>query len=152
MTIDHNIFQDVVCFERHELVPFSNNGSGAVTISKVRLTLADEERYELPNRETELNIVKRVPLLFNHYPTPKPTHGEIKASRDLLKQMCRLGFPNIQRDFIDVFTKFLVTARVLSVAALKQLVSRASSICENGKYVKCNDIILIVNQICMKLN
>lgn len=152
MTIDHNIFQDVICSERHELVPFSNNGTGAVTVSKIHLTLADEESYELPSRETEINIIKRAPLLFNHYPTPKPTHGEIKASRDLLKQMCKLGFPNIQREFIDVFTKFLMTARVLSFSALKQLVSRASSICDNGKYVTCKDIILIVNDVCMKLN
>lgn len=152
MTIDHNIFHDVICYERHELVPFSNNGSGAVTISKIHLTLADEETYELPAREPEIHIAKRTPLTFNHYPTPKPTHGEIKASRDLLKQMCKSGFPNIKREFIDVFTKFLGTARALSVAALKQLVSRASSICDNGKYVTCHNITLIVNEFCIKLH
>lgn len=152
MTIDHNIFKDVTCFERHELVPFSNNGSGAVTVSKIRLTIADEEAYEVPVlTEEEAKIRSRVPLLFNHYPTPKPTHGEIKTSRDLLKQMCKYGFPNIQREFIDVFTKFLVTARVLSYEALKQLVSRASSICENGKYVTCDSITIVYNHICIIL-
>lgn len=151
MTIDHNIFQAVVCHERHELVPFSNNGTGAITISNIELSLIEEESYELPKPEPEVNITKRVPLLFNHYPTPKPTHGEIKAARELLKQMCKFGFPNIQREFIDVFTKFLVTARVLSVSALKQLVSRASSICDNGKYVTCKQILIIINDICIQL-
>lgn len=124
-----------MCYERHQLVPFSNNQSGAVTESKISLTLVDEELYELPAFDDPAEIEKRSTLLFNHYPSPKPIHGEIKAARDLLKEMCRLGFPDIQRDFIDVFTKFLQTARVLSYTALYQLLSRATSICSNGKYV-----------------
>lgn len=82
-------------------------------------------------------IGARSTLLFNHYPSTKPTHGEIKTARELLKQMCNLGFPDIQRDFIEVFTKFLHTARLLSHTALHELLARAASICrQNGKYVK----------------
>lgn len=152
MTIDHYIFEKVVCYERHELVPFSNNGSGGVTVSKIELTLADEETYEMPRLEEEINIITRVPLLFNHYPTPKTPQNEIKLAREYLKQMCKLGFPNIQRDFIDVFTKFMVSARALSYGALSELIRRSGSICNNGKYVKCHDIILIINRICIQLH
>lgn len=130
------MYNNIICFERHQLVPFSNNQTGAITESSLHLTLVDEEYFEQYDTE-EINIGTRTPLTFNHTPTSKPTHGEIKASRDLLIQMCKLGFPNIQRDFIDVFSKFLQTARVLSDSALQQLLKRAASICVNGKYADC---------------
>lgn len=88
--------------------------------------------------DEEEPIKRRETLLFNHFPTPKPTTGEIKASRELLQKMCKLGFPDIKRQFIDVFSKFLQTAKFLSSGALHQLLSRASSICtdsRNGKWV-----------------
>lgn len=142
LTIDHNIYQNVKCYERHQLVPFSNNQSGAATESFIELKLIDEEEFQPSGFEDEKEIKTRSPLFFNHYPTPKPTHNEIKASRELLRQMCKLGFPDIQRDFIDVFTKFLQTARLLSHEALYQLLSRGISICENGKYVQCVGVML----------
>lgn len=43
--------------------------------------------------------------------------------------MCSVGFPNIQREFIEAFTKFLHTARQLSYKALFQLLTRSASIC-----------------------
>lgn len=57
----------------------------------------------------------------------------------MLQEMCKEGFPDIKRKFIDVFSKFLQNARLLSTEALHQLFSRASSIChdnDNGKYVQ----------------
>lgn len=52
--------------------------------------------------------------------------------------MCSTGFPNIQREFIDVFTQFLHTARQLSYGALDQLLARSGSMCggenRNGRY------------------
>lgn len=143
MSIDHHVYSNVSCFERHQLVPFSNNQSGAVTESSLQLVLVDEESFEQFNSD-EITITTRSPLTFNHTPTQKPTHGEIKASRDLLIKMCELGFPNIQRDFIDVFSKFLQTARLLSNSALQQLINRAGSICVNGKYVDCLAYILAI--------
>lgn len=71
--------------------------------------------------------------MFDHTPAIKPTHGEIKASRDLLKDMCAVGYPKIQREFIDVFTQFLQTTKYLDYKALTQLLARSASICENGK-------------------
>lgn len=113
-------------------MPFSNNMSGATTTSIIKLKLAEEEAYEIMSAsgyDEEEPIKKRETLLFNHFPTPKPTTGEIRASRELLQKMCKLGFPDIKRQFIDVFSKFLQTARVLSSSALHQLLARAASIC-----------------------
>lgn len=123
------------------MVPFSNNATGATTTSSIKLSLADEETYEIMSAsgyDEEESIKKRETLLFNHFPTPKPTTGEIRASRELLQKMCKLGFPDIKRQFIDVFSKFLQTAKFLSSSALHQLLARASSICTDshtGKWV-----------------
>lgn len=139
ITIDHNVYKDVTCSERHQFVPFSNNGTGAVTTSTIKLTLMDEETHEIVQTTTPYDdantIKKREKLLFNHYPTPKHTTGEIKIARKLLQKMCNYGFPDIKRQFIDVFSKFLHNAKLLSTTALHQLFSRSSSICnnENGK-------------------
>ena len=45
MTIDNNIYSEIVCFERHQLIPFSNSSSGAVTTVLSRLQLKGEESY-----------------------------------------------------------------------------------------------------------
>lgn len=47
--------------------------------------------------------------------------------------MCLHGFPNIQRKFPEIFTKFLVATKQLSIAALEQLLGRSQSICSSGK-------------------
>lgn len=124
-------------------MPFSNNGTGAVTTSTITLKLLEENKIETEEAtgysnayDTENVIKKREKLLFNHYPTPKHTTGEIKIARNLLQQMCKLGFPDIKRQFIDVYSKFLQNARLLSTTALHQLFLRATSICndnDNGK-------------------
>ncbi|CAD7080164.1 unnamed protein product [Hermetia illucens] len=137
LSVDNHIYDSVSCFERHQLVPLSNNNTGAVTESLIKLIFTGEDIIQTDETGfayTEDDIIKRrSSLLYDHNATPKPTHGEIKASRDLLKQMCRLGFPNIQREFIEYFTKFLETARMLSYKALHQLLARAASVCVLGK-------------------
>lgn len=107
-------------------------------MSAIKLTLSEEQLIEIQEPsayDSENTVKKREKLLFNHYPTPKPSTGEIKNARNLLQKMCKLGFPDIKRKFIDVYTKFLQNARLLSTTALHQLFSRASSICnnDNGK-------------------
>lgn len=143
-------------------MPFSNNGAGAVTSSSISLTLLDEEilqEIEEPTTyDTENFIKKREKLLFNHYPTPKHTIDEIKTARKMLQEMCKLGFPDIKRKFIDVYSKFVQNARLLSTEALHQLFSRASSIChdnDNGKYVLFNSLTylcIIISTSAMLLN
>lgn len=145
----------MTCFERHQLVPFSNQQSGAVTSATIHLNLASERQYDPKSQDEEtLEITTRSPLIFNHLPTLHPTHGEIRTARELLKRMCSIGFPLIKRDFIEVFTQFLQTTRQLSHTALQQLLNRADSICydsQNGKYVlsEClGRIAYLVHALC----
>lgn len=130
-SVDHNIYEYVSCYERHQLLPFSNERNGAVTESTITLKLLDEEINEYP--EEAFTIHKRSPLLFDHTPSARTPHGEIKAAREFLVKMCELGFPDIQRGFPDVFASFLSTARLLTYSTLQQLLVRSSSICKNGK-------------------
>ncbi|XP_058818906.1 uncharacterized protein LOC131681859 [Topomyia yanbarensis] len=135
ISVDNYIYKEAICYERHQLVPFSNDRAGAVTESFSRLALADEESYtpEEHNTNDDYEIQKRSTLIYDHTPSVRDSHDEIKASRELLKDLCRLGFPDIQRSFPDVFLNFLSTTRALSFTALSQLLYRAKSICDNGK-------------------
>lgn len=135
ISVDNFVYKEAICYERHQLVPFSNGQAGAVTESFSKLTLADEESYS-PEEQTpddDYEIQKRSSLIYDHTPSVRDSHDEIKASRELLKELCRQGFPDIQRNFPDVFLSFLSTTRVLSFTALSQLLYRSKSICENGK-------------------
>ncbi|GAB0088507.1 uncharacterized protein DMENIID0001_029540 [Sergentomyia squamirostris] len=133
ISVDHFVYNNIRCYERHQLVPFSNNQSGAVTESTLHLKLTDEEQVDYDVGEDFLPITRRTNLLFDHRPTARPTHGEIKASREFLKQMCKLGFPDIQREFPDVLMKFFTNARLLNYNVLQELLARAESICDNGR-------------------
>lgn len=85
------------------------------------------------NSVAEEPVYTRKSLIYDHSFSPKPTHHEIKVSREYLKQMCSLGFPNIQRDFPDRFVKFLAATRQLSTKGLQQLLARAAGICPSGR-------------------
>lgn len=78
-------------------------------------------------------ITKRSSLLYDQVPTPKPTSGELKESRDLLKQLCKVSAEDVQAEFSDLFTKFIHTSRLLSNDALTALYEKSSGICITGK-------------------
>uniref|UniRef100_A0A182NT55 Vitellogenin domain-containing protein n=1 Tax=Anopheles dirus TaxID=7168 RepID=A0A182NT55_9DIPT len=133
ISVDNSIYKNVACYERHQLVPFSNGLAGAVTETYSKLELADEESYvQEGHQKEEIDIQRRSSLLYDHTPSLRDSHDEIKASRELLKHLCAHGFPNIKRDFPDVFLNFLTAARALSMNALYQLLARSGSICDNG--------------------
>lgn len=71
--------------------------------------------------------------MFDHNATPKPTSGELKASRDLIKTLCRLDTDNLHLGYTDAFTKMVQVGRRLSYAALTQIYTRAGSLCSTGK-------------------
>lgn len=129
-SIDHRIFQNVECEESHIFEPFSNRAAGATTIVRQRLTLIDEVPEIV---EEQAPIERRTPLLYDHVPTPKPTSGELKSSRDLIKKLCRVSADDVRTEFSDLFTKFIHTARLLSSPALKALHNHASTLCDMGK-------------------
>ncbi|XP_011631987.1 apolipoprotein B-100-like [Pogonomyrmex barbatus] len=152
ITIDHNVYERVVCDEVQMLQPLSNGvKAGAKTESRTILQLIqetnfihmfeedesddDEERNE-NNFVRDTSRIKRTTLLYDHAKTMKILHGELRTSRDLLKTMCRLAnAEELQQRFSETFTKFVHSARFLDYTSLSQLFSRANSICKNGKYV-----------------
>uniref|UniRef100_A0A182V1W1 Vitellogenin domain-containing protein n=1 Tax=Anopheles merus TaxID=30066 RepID=A0A182V1W1_ANOME len=93
--IDNSIYKSVACYERHQFVPFSNGLAGAVTETYNRLELTDEETYSQESNN-EIDIQRRSSLLYDHTPSVHETHDEIKASRELLIELCVHGFPNIK--------------------------------------------------------
>lgn len=152
ITIDHNIYDRVVCDEVRMLLPLSNGyKAGAKTESRTILQLVQEttsltygfeEDEDNNDEEKEDNLVQHIPhikrttLLYDHTKTQKTMHGELRTSRDLLKNMCRLGNTDeLQQRFSEIFTNFVHSARFLDYPSLSQLFSRANSICKNGKYV-----------------
>ncbi|EDW76449.2 uncharacterized protein Dwil_GK14654 [Drosophila willistoni] len=135
LTVDNSVYKEISCLETHLLLPFSNASSGALTTSQSKLELKGEESYsisEFLEQNTEM-IERRATLIFDHTPPVKPTHDEIKAARELLVQMCASGFPNIQREFIDVFTNFLQTSKSLNYKTLSTLLQRSASTCDQGR-------------------
>ncbi|KAH8289923.1 hypothetical protein KR018_003642 [Drosophila ironensis] len=135
LTVDNNVYKEVSCLETHLLVPFSNASSGALTTSRSRLELKLSDSYsvsEFLEQNPEM-VDQRATLIFDHTPLVKPSHDEIKAARELLLEMCAVGFPNIKREFIDVFTNFLQTSKSLNYKTLSVLLQRSASTCEQGK-------------------
>lgn len=130
-SIDNFIYKEVECSEHVVLIPFSNGRSGAVSESSLKLKLLSSD--ESTETSDDNFIEGRKSLLYDHSFSPKPTHNEIKISREYLKQMCTLGFPNIQRDFPDKFVKFLEASKQLTSKGLTQLFARSDSICSNGR-------------------
>ncbi|EDW03099.1 uncharacterized protein LOC6561417 [Drosophila grimshawi] len=135
LTIDNYMYREISCMESHLLVPFSNGSFGALTTTRSKLQLEDEESYSISEfLEQNIEMVeRRSSLIFDHTPSVKPSHDEIKAARDLLVQMCAVGFPNIQREFIEVFTNFLQTTKSLDYKTLTVLLQRSASTCPQGK-------------------
>ncbi|KAH8412988.1 hypothetical protein KR009_007324, partial [Drosophila setifemur] len=135
LTVDSNVYREINCLETHLLVPFSNASTGALTTSRSRFQLKGEDSYSLSEflEQNPEMVDRRDTLVFDHTPAVKPTHDEIKAARELLVQMCSVGFPNIKREFIDVFTNFLQTTKSLDYKTLTILLQRSASTCEQGK-------------------
>nr|XP_022900792.1 uncharacterized protein LOC111413892 [Onthophagus taurus] len=130
MYIRNNIYKEISCEEKHVFQPFSNKDSGAATIVKQRLTLIDEISKKVDEQDP---IERRTPLSYDPVPTPKPTYGELKTSRDLIKKLCKLNADDVQIEFSDLFTKFIHTARILSYSSLSVFYEKTSSLCPSAK-------------------
>lgn len=160
LTIDHNVYEKIVCNEFHLLVPLSSGNTGARTESTTTLQLIKESRndysygdeyeqsddYGATQEEDEQkdekdkhgrgsNRTKRTNLLYDYSKTLKTVHGELRSARDLLKTMCRLGtnVDELQQRFSETFTAFIQSARLLDYSSLSQLFVRAHGICKTGK-------------------
>nr|CAD7398658.1 unnamed protein product [Timema cristinae] len=155
LVVDHNIYSKISCQEEHVFQPFSGHGSGATTRTSAIVTFLSENNITLNNED---NIEKRTSLLFDHNLTTKPTSGELKTSRDLIKAMCRLNADDVQSGFPNVFTEFIHTARLLSYPALTQLFNRAGAICNSGRkhivdalpFLGSNAAIAVIRDVIIK--
>lgn len=45
MTVDNSLYREISCLEVHQLIPFSNGTTGAITTSRSKLELKGEESY-----------------------------------------------------------------------------------------------------------
>ncbi|KAI4492782.1 hypothetical protein M0804_002573 [Polistes exclamans] len=144
ITIDHNVYDRVVCKDTHQLRPLSNdNSAGARTESIAILQLVEETKEEFyedeESKEDDENIGKdiaiRTNLLYDHERVSKTIHGELRTSRDFLKILCRNGAnpDEIQHRFSETFITFVQSARLLDYPYLSQLFARANGICKTGK-------------------
>lgn len=132
LSIDHHVYDSIDCHERHVFKPFSNKNGGATTLVKQTLVLISEtQTYRQLNHH--VTVDRRTNLLFDHNSSPKPTSGELKISRELMKTLCQLSIDNMHIEYSDIFAKFVHISRSLSYTALYQLYSRAEIICSNGK-------------------
>lgn len=130
LSIDHHVYNDIACEERNVFQPFSNRGAGATTIVRQRLSLLSENDQTIDELEP---VSRRTSLFFDHVSTPKPTSGELRSSRDLVKKLCKLSADDIQTKFSDLFTKFIHTLRALSYTALSTLYLHADATCSTGR-------------------
>lgn len=147
ITIDHNVYESVVCKDSHQLQPLTNDDTAGVrTESTATLRLLEEaknlyeaEDYEDEEEESEKEDQKysskgisvRTNLLYDHAKVSRTIHGELRTSRDLLKNLCRLGATpdELQERFSETFTAFVHSTRLLDYPSLSQLFARANGIC-----------------------
>ncbi|KAG8042041.1 hypothetical protein G9C98_000032 [Cotesia typhae] len=151
IVLDHNIYEKVTCQEFHRLQPLSSGDTGVrteiysslVLIEEVEADLnAEDEENEFGSRENEDSKPanpKIIPtnLLYDHSATAfssRTIHGELRATRDLLKNMCLLGSSSqLEQAFSEYFSKFVHSARFLDYLSLSQLLVRAEGTCEGGR-------------------
>lgn len=159
ITIDHNVYEKVVCNDTHQFQPLSNGDNvGVRTDVSVSLqlisesvsidfdeSLNEENDSKEENSKDQSHIIhgKRTNLLYDHSKSPKTVHGELRTSRDLLKSMCRHEtLEEVQQSFSELFTKFVHSARMLDYASLSQMFNRANSICKTSRFeLFCLEII-----------
>ncbi|KAI4503203.1 hypothetical protein M0802_001425 [Mischocyttarus mexicanus] len=144
ITIDHNVYDRVVCKDTHHLRPLSNdNSAGARTESIAILQLVEETKEEFNDEEeskedeeiVDKDIGIRTNLLYDHEKVSKTIHGELRTSRDYLKILCtnNANSDEIQHRFSETFIAFVQSARLLDYPYLSQLFARANSICKTGE-------------------
>ncbi|XP_049881187.1 uncharacterized protein LOC126377497 [Pectinophora gossypiella] len=147
ITVDHHIYKEVTCRERHLFEPFSGRHSGAMTTVIQHLSLKGEHNKtdsEILDAQpkTWSVIQKRANLLHHHLPYGKAETGELKSARDVLKLLC-VAKQNTEDEaepasvdqnmdsgsIVGLWGRLVRAARPLHHPALAQLLARAPAIC-----------------------
>ncbi|XP_073960757.1 apolipophorins-like [Choristoneura fumiferana] len=150
ISVDHNIYKQVNCRERHLFEPFSGRNSGAMTTVIQDLVLVREEnKTDTQIMEAQpkgwLTIEKRSNLLHHHNTHVKTETGELRSARDVLKLLCNIKesaddyVPGATVDSnldsgstVGLWGKLVRACRGLHYPALEQLLARAPTICHRA--------------------
>lgn len=151
LTIDHNIYDEVVCKDVHRLQPLSNGNTGARTESTAVLRLVkdthDPNAYDWTNRnEEDLNYmygapdhINRTSLIYDYMGASEKANWQIRTPRILLITMCDSGLytDEQQKGFSEAFAAFIHFQRVFdNYPMLLELYERAHYYCRTGqKYI-----------------
>ncbi|XP_076641857.1 apolipoprotein lipid transfer particle [Halictus rubicundus] len=149
LTVDHNVYEEVVCKDVHRLQPLSSGNTGARTESTAVLRLVKETRDEETNEygrsneneddddaDSALDHVKRTTLIYDYMGTTERANWKLRTPRSLLKAMCKWGVASDepQQGFSETFAAFIHFQRVFDdYPSLSQLFSRANTYCKTGK-------------------
>ncbi|KAJ8968085.1 hypothetical protein NQ317_002630 [Molorchus minor] len=131
LSIDHNIYKEITCKDIHVLQPFSNKNTGASTVVVQKLVLLNEELRETISDGIEIS--RRASLSFDHTVTPKSTHDDLRSSKDLIRQLCKLNGQDVRIELSELFSRFIRSLRLLSYTSISTLYGQARSTCPNGK-------------------
>ncbi|XP_043224104.1 uncharacterized protein LOC122382611 isoform X2 [Amphibalanus amphitrite] len=128
-----NRLTSVICEERHLLKPFSNDESGAVTITSQNLTLVPEDtanagvsEYVIKNRDT---------LLYNHLPAKSASHTREKSLADakaLVEELCE-NDSEVRVESTTKFSQLIDDLRGMTHAEIRALHQHSPSICRHGQ-------------------
>ncbi|XP_072946200.1 uncharacterized protein Apoltp [Epargyreus clarus] len=145
ITVDHHIYKEVNCRERHLFEPFSGRNSGAMTTVIQDLVLirepnkTDSQTME-SERQTWTAVQRRSNILHHHSPYGRAETGEVKSARDVLKLLCLVkphaegadGSVEANMDSgstVGLWGRLVRAARALHHPALAQLLARAPQLC-----------------------
>ncbi|XP_066155546.1 uncharacterized protein Apoltp [Euwallacea fornicatus] len=130
LSIDENIYNEIICEETFLLEPFSNNAAGATTKVIQKLTLREQGEKQL---DGETEISRRTNLKFDHSIPKQPTSGDLRTTRDLIKELCKESQRESESNFSDLFGKFIFGLRGLSYPALASFSTHTAATCPSAK-------------------
>lgn len=170
LTVDHNVYEEVVCKDSHRLQPLSSGNTGARTESTAVLRLVKETREEETNdygrsnenednvddddAERDLDRGKKTTLIYDYMGTTERANWKLRTPRSLLKAMCKWGVASDepQQGFSETFAAFIHFQRVFDdYPSLSQLFSRANTYCKTGKKYIIDALPFIGNNAAVNL-
>nr|XP_049706191.1 uncharacterized protein LOC110382727 isoform X1 [Helicoverpa armigera]XP_049706192.1 uncharacterized protein LOC110382727 isoform X2 [Helicoverpa armigera]XP_049706193.1 uncharacterized protein LOC110382727 isoform X3 [Helicoverpa armigera]XP_049706194.1 uncharacterized protein LOC110382727 isoform X4 [Helicoverpa armigera]XP_049706195.1 uncharacterized protein LOC110382727 isoform X5 [Helicoverpa armigera] len=148
ITVDHHIYKEVNCRERHLFEPFSGKNSGAMTtVVQDLLLLREVNKTDTEVIESQPKawavIPRRSNLLHHHIVYVGDDTGGLKSARDVLKLLCMVKDTtaenhhsiNVDENMdsgstVGLWGRLVRSARPLHYPALSQLLARAPTICK----------------------
>lgn len=131
MSVDHNIYNSIMCEETHLLQAFSKQDSGATSHIKQELILIEETQVQ--STEEEQEILKRLPLHFDHTISLKPTTDDLSIPNTLAKELCEFDKSQGVVNPSDTLRSFIYNLKTLSYKAISEFYRNIGAVCYNGR-------------------